>query len=71
MKKGNIARVKSFKITIKSSVFDENQGLVLGEMLLDFETLNGDKKHMEEAFVQHWKDEKIVFERFYYKYLRL
>ena len=65
--KGNIERVKSFKITIKSSVFDENQGLVLGEMLLDFETLKGDKKHMEEAFVQHWKDGKIVFERFYYK----
>jgi sulfate adenylyltransferase subunit 1 len=65
--KGNIERVKYFKINIKSSVSDEMQGLVMGEMLLEFETLKGEVKQMEEAFVQRWESGKIVFERFYYK----
>jgi sulfate adenylyltransferase subunit 1 len=65
--KTNIERVKSFKIAIKSSVADENQGLVLGEMVIELETLKGHVKHIEEAFVQRWKDGKIVFERFYYE----
>ncbi len=64
--KANIERVKSFKIDIKTSVADDNQGLVLGEMAIEFETLKGEVKHLEEAFVQRWKDGKIVFERFYY-----
>ncbi len=65
--KGNIERVKSFKINIKSTVSDETQGLVLGEMLLEFETLKDKVIQMEEAFVQKWEDGKVVFERFYYK----
>lgn len=65
--KANIERVKYFKINIKSNVADENQGLVLGEMAIEFETLKGEVKHLEEAFVQRWKGGKIVFERFYYK----
>lgn len=65
--KSNIDRVKNFKINITSSVTDEAQGLVLGEMVLEFETLTGEIKHIEEAFVQRWKEGKIVSERFYYK----
>ena len=65
--KGNIERVKWFKITIKSTVSDETQGLVMGEMLLEFETLKDTVVKMEEAFVQRWEGGKIVFERFYYK----
>ena len=37
--KGTVERVKSFKIVMKSSVFDENHDMVLGEVLLDFESL--------------------------------
>jgi sulfate adenylyltransferase subunit 1 len=65
--KGNIDRVKYFKINIKSSVSDETQGLVIGELFLEFETLKGQIIKMEEAFVQRWESGKIVFERFYYK----
>jgi sulfate adenylyltransferase subunit 1 len=65
--KGNMERVKYFKINIKSSVLDETQGLVMGEMYVDFETLKGVKIEMNEAFVQRWENGKIVFERFYYK----
>jgi sulfate adenylyltransferase subunit 1 len=65
--KGNMERVKYFKINIKSSVSDETQGIVMGEMHIDFETLKGDKVEMNEAFVQRWENGKIVFERFYYK----
>jgi sulfate adenylyltransferase subunit 1 len=65
--KGNMERVKYFKINIKSSVLDETQGLVMGEMQLDFETLKGDVKQISEAFVQLWENGKIVFEKFYYK----
>jgi sulfate adenylyltransferase subunit 1 len=65
--KGNMERVKYFKINIKSSVLDETQGLVMGEMNIDFENLKGVKIEMNEAFVQRWENGKIVFERFYYK----
>jgi sulfate adenylyltransferase subunit 1 len=65
--KGNMERVKYFKINIKSSVLDETQGLVMGEMHIDFETLKGVKIEMNEAFVQRWENGKIIFERFYYK----
>jgi sulfate adenylyltransferase subunit 1 len=65
--KGNMERVKYFKINIKSSVLDETQGLVMGEMHIDFETLKGVKIEMNEAFVQRWGNGKIVSEKFYYK----
>jgi sulfate adenylyltransferase subunit 1 len=65
--KGNMERVKYFKINIKSSILDETQGLVMGEMHIDFETLKGAKIEMNEAFVQRWENGKIVFEKFYYK----
>ena len=65
--KGNIERVKHFKINIKSSVSDEKQGLVMGEMQIDFETLKGEHVQMNEAYAQKWADGKIIFERFYYK----
>jgi sulfate adenylyltransferase subunit 1 len=65
--KDNMERVKYFKINIKSSVLDETQGLVMGEMHIDFETLKGVKIEMNEAFVQRWENGKIVSEKFYYK----
>jgi sulfate adenylyltransferase subunit 1 len=65
--KDNMERVKYFNINIKSSVLDETQGLVMGEMHIDFETLKGVKIEMNEAFVQRWGNGKIVSEKFYYK----
>ncbi len=65
--KGNIERVKHFKINVISSISDEKQGLVMGEMQIDIETLKGEHVQMNEAYVQKWADGKIIFERFYYK----
>ena len=65
--KGLLDGLKWIKFDIPSSVIDEEKGLVLGEMQIEFETLKGETKQINEAFVQHWKDGKVVFERFYYK----
>ena len=65
--KGLLDGLKWIKFDIPSSIIDEEKGLVLGEMQIEFETLKGETKQINEAFVQHWKDGKVVFERFYYK----
>ena len=65
--KGLLGQIKSIKFDILSSVIDEAKGLVLGEMQISYETLTGHTKQINEAFVQHWKGGKVVFERFYYK----
>ena len=62
----NLKRINWMTIEFKSTVMDTKQGLVLGEMQIDFENLKRDKKRLNEAFVQHWKDGKVVFERYYY-----
>ena len=62
----NLKRTKWMNIEFKSTVIDTKRGLVLGEMQVDFENLKGEKKRLNEAFVQHWKDNKVVFERYYY-----
>lgn len=65
--KANLARVKNVKIDIVSSVADEAQGLVLGEMHIAFEDNTGKIKMLQEAFVQKWENGKIISERFYYQ----
>ncbi len=65
--KGLLDQIKSIEFDILSSVIDEAKGLVLGEMQIKYETLSGHTRQISEAFVQHWKDGKVVFERFYYK----
>ncbi len=65
--KGLLDQIKSIKFDILSSVIDEAKGLVLGEMQINYETLSGHTRQISEAFVQHWKNGKVVFERFYYK----
>ena len=62
----NLKRINWMTIELKNVVIDTKQGLVLGEMKIDFENKKGEKKRLNEAFVQHWKDNKIIFERFYY-----
>ena len=62
----NLKRIDTMTVKLKNVVMDTKQGLVLGEMQIDFENKKGEKKRLNEAFVQHWKDGKIIFERFYY-----
>ena len=66
LEKANLTRVESLEQKITSLVVDEQQGMVMGEMSVRFDSLQWGKKKLEEAFVQKWKDGKIVHQRFYY-----
>jgi hypothetical protein len=63
----NIERVHSFEIKLTDLITDEAMGKVMGEMEVRFESRKSGKKILEEAFVQHWKQDRIIYQRFYYK----
>ena len=63
----NINGVNWFEQKIKSILFDEETGVVMGEMTVLFESKKYGIKKLEEAFVQHWLNGKIKYQRFYYK----
>ena len=67
MEKKNLAGVNSFEQKIISLVIDEEKGIVMGEMQVVFDSKKSGQKKLHEAFIQHWKDEKIVYQKFYYK----
>lgn len=62
----NLARVISFSIEVPLWVADESQGVVMGEMDIGVVYKNQKQISFREAFVQRWKDEKIIYQRFYY-----
>jgi len=66
LEKASIERLYRFNLQIDSLVMDEAQQIVMGEMFVRFDSKKGGKKKFHEAFVQHWKNEKIVYQRFYY-----
>jgi len=67
MENRNQDGVNSFKQQIVSLVMDEEQGIVMGEMEIFFDSKKYGQKKLHEAFIQHWKDEKIVYQKFYYE----
>ena len=67
MEKKNLAGVNSFEQKIISLVIDEEKGIVMGEMQVVFDSKKSGQKKLHEAFIQHWKDGKIVYQKFYYK----
>ena len=67
LEKENQNGVNSFEQKIISLVIDEEKGMVMGEMQLFFDSKKYGPKKLQEAFIQHWKDEKIVYQKFYYK----
>ncbi len=66
MEKANLAGVQSLEQHIASFIVDEQHGMMMGEMKIRFQNLKGQWKQLEEAFVQKWKEGKIVYQRFYY-----
>lgn len=52
---------------IKSSAVNEQTGTSFAEWWMDVTFKGGQRVQMEEVSVQHWKNGKVVFERFYYK----
>jgi ketosteroid isomerase-like protein len=61
-----IAAVNWFSIAVPAYAVNEATGTVAGEMNIEFETLKGKKKRIEEAFVQKWENKKLIYQRFYY-----
>jgi len=62
----NLEGVRSVKTTLKNIVIDEASGLVWGEMIIQFDSIKSGKKILEEAFMQRWENDEIVFLRFFY-----
>jgi len=62
----NLKGVSAVSTTIQNYVIEEEQGLVWGEMFIDFQPIKGEKKRLEEAFFQKWENGQIVYQRFYY-----
>ena len=61
-----LEKVSWLEQRISSLVVDDQDGVVMGEMSIRFDSPQWGKKKLEEAFVQKWKDGKIVHQRFYY-----
>lgn len=62
----NLAGVNSLSTQFNNVVMDEKRGVVMGEMLIHFDSKKDGKKRLEEAFLQHWKNNQITYVRYYY-----
>jgi hypothetical protein len=67
MEKENLSKIIWHKESIITMLIDEEKQIVMGEMLIQFETKKHQKKKLEEAFIQHWQNGQIKYQRFYYK----
>ena len=65
--KASLNSVNSFAQKITSMVIDESNGIVMGEMEILFDSKKHGPKKLCEAFIQYWKDNRIVYQKFYYK----
>ncbi len=70
LEKDNIERVHSFQIKVHNLLAEAETGRVLGEMEIRFDSKKNGRKILEEAFVQRWRQGKIIYQRFYYKDFR-
>lgn len=62
----NLARVSNIVQRILATAINEQTGVVMTQMQFDFTTTRG-RRRLDEVVVQHWREGKIVHERFYYK----
>ena len=66
MEKVNLSKVDNFTIAIPLRVVDPTNGIVMGEMDIGVLYKNGKEINFREAFLQRWRDGKIIYQRFYY-----
>ena len=62
----NLAGVHSVDIKMPTYLIDEEKGWAMGEMVIHSDSKKSGKQVLTEAFLQHWKDGKIVFQKFYF-----
>lgn len=63
----NLASVNTQKTSIRKVVIDENNGMVWGEMCIEFDSKKYGIKTLVEAFFQRWENNQIIEQRFYYQ----
>ena len=51
---------------VRAITSDEKDGTTMVESWMDVTMKDGKRNVMEEVAVQKWKDDKIIYERFYY-----
>jgi hypothetical protein len=62
----NLAKIITCRQRIVTLLVDEQQGFVMGEMTIAFTGKTSGPRQLNQAFMQHWRDGKIVYQRFYY-----
>lgn len=67
LEKKNIEGVLGFSIKVERMIIDEEQGLAMGEMNIVFHSKKSGRKKLPEASIQVWKNNRIIYQRFYYK----
>lgn len=67
MEIANLEGVNSYEQYFTTLVIDEEKGIVMGEMEIVFDSKKYGLKRLNEAVVQHWKNGKMVYQKFYYK----
>jgi hypothetical protein len=66
----NLKRVKAMHGELANMAMNEHSGIVFSEWRIQFTDHQNKTFLLEEVSVQHWKNNKVVFERFYYNKIR-
>ena len=66
LEKRNLSGVWEVSVRMVSLVLDEAAEKAMGEMEIKFHSKENGWMYLQEAFIQHWKNGKIVYQRFYY-----
>lgn len=66
MEEKNLSKVTACITRIVSMVTNETSQEVMGELLIEYNSKEKGWMRLEEAFVQHWNNGKIIYQRFYY-----
>jgi hypothetical protein len=61
-----LANVSEFKAQLLNQTVDERQEVVFSEWVYEFTDLSGQRYCLTEVSIQHWQNELIYREKFYY-----
>ena len=67
MEERNLSKIHLVNTTLKHVVIDEEEGVVWGEMQIEYLPNDGEVQFLKEAFLQKWKNHQIVYQKFFYK----
>lgn len=62
----NLKKIKQVKAEVINVAINESKGIVMSEWRHEITYLDDHVFLLEEISIQHWKNNQIVYERFYY-----